>query len=131
MKELDKLNLSDNTIKSMIELVPEIKEMSSEEINNKEKLLQEVGCSNNIIRNIISSNPLYLGLADSDVKELFDYLKECGFSSLNILFDSNPYILNLEPFEIRDYINRRKDKGEDISDIVDDLESNPLLFNEM
>ena len=131
MKELDKLNLSDNTIKSMIELVPEIKEMSNEELISKKSLLQEVGCSDTEIRNIISSNPLYLRLADRDVKELFNYLKECGFSSLNILFDSNPYILNLEPFEIRDYINKRKDKGEDISDIVDDLESNPLLFNEM
>ena len=50
---------------------------------------------------------------------------------LNILFDSNPYILNLEVFEIENYINSRLDSGEKLEDIIDDLDSNPILFNEM
>ena len=54
-----------------------------------------------------------------------------GFTSLNVLFDSNPYILNLEQFEIKNYINNRVSKGETIDEIIDDLDSNPYLFQEI
>ena len=50
---------------------------------------------------------------------------------LNILFDSNAYILNLVVFEIENYINNRLDSGEELEDIIDDLDSNPILFNEI
>ena len=131
MDELYKFDISDNTIKSMIELVPEIREISEDEVIKKELLLKEVGCSDKEIRNIISSNPYYLVSVNDNIKELFDYLKKVGFSSLNILFDSNPYILNLEVFEISNYIDERNSKGELLSDIIDDLESSPYLFNEI
>ena len=51
--------------------------------------------------------------------------------ALNILLDSNPYILNLEVFEIEKYIYERLNKDEELEDIIDDLESNPQLFNEL
>ena len=62
---------------------------------------------------------------------LINYLQQLGFNNLNILFDSNPYILNLEPFEIKNYIEGRIKNGNLIEEIIDDLESNPILFNEM
>ena len=74
---------------------------------------------------------MYLDKTNDIVLRLISKLKLYGFSMLNILFDSNPYILNLEVFEIENYINNRLDSGEELEDIIDDLDSNPILFNEI
>ena len=52
-----------------------------------------------------------------------------GFTSLNLLIDTNPYILNLEPLEVEKYVKDRVDNGELLDDIITDLESNPYLLS--
>ena len=131
MEELYNLEISENTIKSMLEINPEIKELTNNEIIEKKQLLKSIGCSNIQITDIISSNPNYLTKINEEVIKLINYLKELKFTTLNILFDSNPYILNLEPFEIERYIENRKNNGEKLEDIVDDLDSNPYLFSDI
>ena len=131
MEELYRIGISDGTIKSMIELEPSICEISTQEVKEKEIILEKINCNENQIINIISSNPMYLDRMNDDVLKLINKLKSYGFSMLNILFDSNPYILNLDAFEIENYINSRLNNNEKLEDIVDDLDSNPLLFNEM
>lgn len=130
MEELYNLDLSENIVKSMIELNDEIKEMSNSEIKEKKVILEQVGLTENQIRNVISSNPMFLSRANNEILNLIKCLYSYGFDTLNILFDSNPYILNLEEFEINNYINERKECGEILEDIIDDLDSNPYLFNE-
>ncbi len=131
MEELYRIGISEGTIKSMIELEPSICEISTQEIKEKEIILEKINCNENQIINIISSNPMYLDRMNDDVLKLINKLKSYGFSMLNILFDSNPYILNLDAFEIENYINSRLNNNEKLEDIVDDLDANPLLFNEM
>ena len=131
MEELYRMGISENTIKNMLELVPYISEMSEKEIKEKEIILKKVNCDENQVINIISSNPMYLDRTNDGVLKLISKLKSYGFSMLNILFDSNPYILNLEVFEIENYINDRLNDGEMLEDIIDDLDSNPILFNEI
>ena len=130
MKELYNLELSDNTINAMCELNPEVKDLTEEEIIEKEELLESLGADRQEVINIISSNSMYLSRTNEEIKNLVECLKKYGFTNLDVLFDSNPYILNLDPFEIDNYIKDRVSKGEDISDIVDDLDSNTFLFNE-
>ena len=65
-----------------------------------------------------------------EILSLIITLKKLGFTCINILLDSNPYILNLEPFEIKNYIDNRIKKGETLEEIVDNLESEPYLFND-
>ena len=131
MEELFNLGISEDVIKEMLELNPNIKDLTSEEIKDKVKLLKSINCSDNQIINIISSNSLYLSRLNKDIVELIKYLLEKGFKCINILFDSNPYILNLDSFEIENYINKRLRKNEILEDIIDDLDSNPYLFNEI
>lgn len=131
MEELFKLGISQNGVKNMLELNPNIKEISNEEIIEKIELLKTINCSNREIINIISSNSLYLDKTKTECLKLFKYLLDLGFDTLNILFDSNPYILNLEPFEIENYINSKKEEGMSLEDIIDTLDSEPYLFNEM
>ena len=86
---------------------------------------------NNQITNIISSNPRYLDRTNEEILKLLGKLNDLGFNTLNILFDANPYILNLEPYEIDNYIKNRLEKNETLEDIIDDMDSNPYLFNEL
>lgn len=125
------MKISDETLKSMIEINPEITELTNQEIIKKVEILKEINCSKTQILSIISSNPLFLSRGINEIIKLLSYLQEIGFTCLNILFDSNPYILNLEPFEIKKYINNRINQGENLDDIVDDLDSNPYLFQEI
>ena len=131
MEELYNLGISNNTIKSMIELVPNIKDMSINDVREKEILLKNIGCNREQVVNIISSNAMFLDRTNGELERLIDKLNNLGFTSLNILFDSNPYILNLEPFEIDNYIAVRLTKGELFGDIIDEIESNTYLFNDM
>lgn len=131
MEELYRIGISENTIKNMLELVPTILEMSEGEITEKELILKKINCDENQVINIISSNPMYLDRTNDGVLRLISKLKSYRFSMLNILFDSNPYILNLEVFEIENYINGRLNNEEVLEDIIDDLDSNPILFNEI
>ena len=131
MNELLNLDLSGETLREMAEINPDIMDLSSDEIKEKIEILKLLGCRDNQVLNIISSNPLYLSRLNSDVVSLISYLNEVGFTCLRILFDSNPYILNLDVFEVRDYIDGRIKNGETLEDIVDDLDSNTYLFNEM
>ena len=131
MYELFKLGISEETVKNMLELNPNMKEITNEEVEEKIEILKQINCSDTQILNIISSNSLYLDKTNTEVINLIKYLIDLGFDTLNILFDSNPYILNLEIFEIENYINNRKNNGETLEDIIDDLDSNPYIFMEI
>ena len=131
MNELLNLDLSGETLREMVEINPDIMDLSSDEVKEKVELLKLLGCRDNQILNIISSNPMYLSRLNSDLISLINYLSEIGFTCLRILFDSNPSILNLDVFEVRNYIDNRMKNGETLEDIVDDLDSNTYLFNEM
>lgn len=128
---LKRMEISEKTIKQMLEICPNIEELTSDEILEKIELLKEIKCNKSQIKNIISSNATYLDRSIADVKKLINKLTEKGFTALNILFDGNPYILNLDAYEIEEYIEKREQKGENLEDIVDDLESNLYLFQEI
>ena len=128
---LEKRGIGEKTISQMIEICPNIKELGDEEILQKIEILKKVNCDDIQIRNIVSSNPMYLDRSNTDVNKLINKMKDVGFSTLNILFDGNPYILNLDEFEIENYIKERENNGEQLEDIVDDMDSNPYLFEEI
>ncbi len=130
-EKLRKLEISDNTIKQMIEMCPYIEDLSDEEIEEKINFLKEIGCDYIQIKNIISSNAQFLDRLSTDLKCLVEKLEEYGFDTLNILFDGNPYILNLDDFEIEGYIENRIENGEKLEDIVDEMSSNPYIFEEI
>lgn len=131
MIELYNIGISEGTIKNMLEVNPEIKDMSEKEIKEKVLILEKIGCFNDQIINIISSNPTFLSRTKGEILNLVKTLVDYKFKTLNVLLDSNPYILNLEPFEIKNYIEKRVKQGELLEDVIDDLDSNPILFNEM
>lgn len=131
MKELLKLGFSECTIDEMLNQNPNIKDITYEELYQKIDILKNIECSEEQVLNIIGSNPMYLDRSNNDVIKLLAFLDKLGFSVLSILIDSNPYILNLDVFEIDDYVKSRLSNGELLEDIVDDLDTNTYLFNEI
>ena len=65
MIELYNIGISDTTLKSMIEINPEIAELTNQDIIEKVNILKEISCSESQILNIISSNPLFLSKTNS------------------------------------------------------------------
>ncbi len=128
---LKNMGISERTIREMEEICPNITELTEKDILDKIEILKEINCDNIQIRNIISSNALYLDRTNDDVRKLIQTMQEFGFDTLDILFDGNPYILNLDSYEIKDYIKGRQESGESLEDIVDDMDSNPEIFQEI
>ena len=132
MKEiLKEIGISEKTINQMEEICPNLKELIKEELIKKIEILKNLNCSDIQIRNIISSNAMYLDRSNTDIYKLIQTLKELGFDCLDLLFDGNPNILNLDEFEIKKYINKRIENGELLEDIIDDMSSNLYVFEEV
>ena len=125
------LGISKTTINNMMEIDSNLKELSDKEIYEKIEILKKLKCDNIQIRNIISSNVMYLERDNKDIEKLIKKLQEKGFSMLNILFDGNPYILNIDDYEIEKYIASREQAGEKLEDIVDDMEANRYIFQDI
>ena len=130
MDRLFELGISDSDLRFMLEQVPNIIDMTNEEISEKIDILTYVGCNEKHIKNIIVSNPGYLDRITDDVLKLISYLKKIGLSDINFLFDSNPYFLNYDVFELEEYIICQIDKGKNIVDIIEGIESNPYVIDE-
>ena len=126
-----KMKINIEEILKKLGICPNIKELSEIEILQKIEILKKINCNNIQIRNIVSSNPMYLDRSTTDVNKLIKKMNELGFSTLNISFDGNPYILNLNAFEIEIYIKERQKNGELLEDVVDDIESNLYIFQEI
>lgn len=132
MKEiLKKMGISEKTIKAMEEIFPNINNITEKEILEKIKILNDIGCDHIQIKNIISSNAMYLDRSNTDIEKLINKLKELGFENLDLIFDGNPYVLNLEAFEIEEYVKSREKQGELLEDIVDEISSKLYLLNEI
>lgn len=130
MEELFSLGLSEEDIRDLLEKFPNVLSIDSTLIKEKIEILRYVDCNQRHIKNIIVSNPEYLDRDNKDILKLISYLKDVGFSLLNLLFDSNPYFLNYDVFEIRDYIDNRLNDGLLLEDIIDEIENNPYIIDE-
>ena len=128
---LKKIGISEKTINQMEEICPNIKDLTNEEVLSKIEILKDINCDDIQIRNIISSNAMYLDKSNTDINKLINELRKLGFDNLDLLFDGNPNILNLDDFEVRKYIKDREGNGELLEDIVDDMSSNLFIFEEI
>lgn len=131
MIELYNLGLNDNNIKDIVEMFPEIKNLSNDDIANNIKVLRDIDCNNRHIKNILICNPFYLYRSIDDILNLIKKILEIGMTNINLLFDSNPFLLNKDDYEIDDYINKQMSIGKSIEDIVDEIDSNPYIIDEI
>ena len=129
MEELFKLGIDEDSLVSMIEQCPNIRNMDNNDILEMIDLLKYIDCTDSQIRNIIICNPYYLDRFINDIYKLINCFKGIGISELNLLFDANPYLLNKDEFEVKEYINNRLSVGIKIDDIIDEIECNPYVID--
>ena len=128
LDKLIELGIRDIDINNMKEF---INEENMEDFNKIIELLKNLNCSDSMIRNIVVGNPIILQRDYEDILEVTNYLTSIGFKNLNLLYDSYPMFLNKDVVEIKDYIESKVKNNISLEDIIDELESNPLLIEEL
>ena len=131
MLELYSIGIKEEDLNFILEQIPSILEISNKEIEEKIEILKLLECNEYMIRNIITSNPNYLTRFNTDVIDLIRKLTSIGISCLNLFFDSNPFFLNKDAFEVDDYIKERLISGLSINDIIEELETNSYVIDEI
>ncbi len=123
MEYLFNLGFNENEIKNIITTNNEVMNLSDEEIKSLVEKLVNIGCKDYHIKNIISANPYYLSRSTTDVNNLISKLSSLGITNLETTFDSNPWLLNKDAYEIDEYIIDEQSKGLSIDEIIDNIDS--------
>ena len=126
MEKLVELGISEEELKSMLELNANI--LDEPELNILIDILYLIKCDERMIKNILISNPNYLSRTKEDVVGLINELLGIGLNDLNILFDTNPYLLDLDDFDIEDYKLEHNYSNEELVNL---LEGDPFIFSEV
>ena len=126
MEKLVELGISEEELKSMLELNANI--LDEPELNILIDILYLIKCDERMIKNILISNPNYLSRTKEDVVGLINELLGIGLNDLNILFDTNPYLLDLDDFDIEDYKIEHNYSNEELVNL---LEGDPFIFSEV
>ena len=126
MEKLVELGITEEELQSMLELNENI--LDEPELNILIDILYLIKCDERMIKNILISNPNYLSRPKEDVVGLINELLNLGINDLNILFDTNPYLLDLDDFDIEDYKSEHHYSNEELVNL---LEGNPFIFSEV
>ena len=100
MDVLIRYGFSIEEITNMMDSNLEIERIDDKDIYELIDILVNIGCINSQIKNIFICNPFCISRNIIEVHKSIDKYKELGLDNLNIMFDSNPYLLNLEVKEI-------------------------------
>jgi len=111
-------------INNMMETNQSIDEISDNNINELINILKKINCTEKEIKNIISCNPFYLSKNIEDVKQLIKRLQEIGCTYLNLLLDTNPYLLNMEKIELDKLYNKKIHEGLSKEEIINYMNNN-------
>lgn len=130
MFELFNIGIDEENVRFMIESNPNIRDMSSEDILDRIELLNQIGCDERKIRNILIGNPWYLDRCISDVVASINKLNELGLTRIDLMIDDNPMLLNVDEFEINDFVNSKLEEGYDMDEIIDMIDENSNIIVE-
>lgn len=131
MKEyLVKLGFNKKDIETLFEINPSLEEYDKKKAEKNIELLKAIGCSNLYIKDIIASNSYFLSNEEEDTKKLMNYLKEeLKFEDLDLLFDSNSYLLNLKKEYLEEFVNEKRKKQVSLEKIRDLIELNLFIMD--
>ena len=129
MDILIRFGFSIEEINNMINSNEEINDISDSHIEDIIKILEEMGCGVNPIKNIFITNPFLLTREITEIKKLIVKLLDLGIEDLCFLFDSNPFLLNMDYKDVDSIVKSLSKDGYKKDDILDYFyyESNLIL----
>jgi len=130
MFELLNIGIDEINLKYMLESNPNIQELTDEEIKEKIELLKQIDCSDSHIKNIIIANPWYLDRCNTDVIEFIKKLISLGLTRIDLLINDNPHLLNVDVFELEDFIDKKIEENYTLEEIIDMFEENSNIIFE-
>ena len=101
MDVLIRYGFSITEIKNMMDTNPDIESTPDKSIYEIIEILNSIGCLSNHIKNIFYSNPYCLSKKPQDIKRVIDKLYDLNLTHLEVLIDTNPYLLNISSKEIQ------------------------------
>ena len=127
MDVLIRFGLTIEEIQNMSYTNEEILQVEDEALNKLINILKDIGCSTNSIKNILLCNPFYLTSGVAAAEGLIQMFKKLGFSSLYVLFDSNPYILNMSSMDLENLYNQKIEEGLTKDEIINFVQNNMIF----
>lgn len=121
MDVLTQYGFSIEEIQGMLDTNIIIESVEDRDIYELIELLKSIGCSIDIIRNIFLCNPFCLSNNLTSTRKLIDKLYEVGLDYLFVLFDKNPYLLNINELELDSFYQKMKKEGMRNEDIFEYL----------
>ncbi len=119
MDVLIRFGFTIDEIQSMMNTNDSIDTVSDKDIYELIDILKNAGCNDSHIKNIFLCNPFYLTRDVLKVHRFIQKLYEIGCSSLYLLFDSNPYILNINDVDLDRLYNKKMQEGFSREEIID------------
>jgi len=127
MDSLIRFGFTIEEINILMDSNEDISLVSDNDVNEIINILKNNNCTNDTIKNIFICNPFSITNSIIDTNKLIDKLKELGFKNINLLLDSNPYILNKSDKELEKLYNKKKEEGLEKSEIIDFISYN-IIF---
>ena len=119
MDVLIRFGFSIEDIKNMMDTNIEIDNINDNNLSMLINILKNIGCFDMQIKNILVANPFYLNRKEEDVRKLINKMEKINMNNLQTVFDSNPFLLNLDVKEFDSIVRRKKSEGLDDDEIVD------------
>ena len=127
MDTLIRFGFSIEEIQTMMNTNHSIDEISDNDILDLIDLLKDINCKEEQIKNIFLCNPFYITNKKLNIKKLLKKLKEIGFTNIDLLLESNPYLLNMEEEELDRIYNKKIHEGFSKEEIIDYINYNEVI----
>ncbi|MBR3146368.1 MAG: hypothetical protein IKF47_03800 [Bacilli bacterium] len=124
MDSLIRFGFTIEEINILMDSNEDISLVSDNDVNEIINILKNNNCSNDTIKNIFICNPFSITNSIIDTNKLIDKLKELGFNNINLLLDTNPYILNMSDKSLEKLYNKKKEEGLNKDEIIDFISYN-------
>lgn len=127
MDSLIRFGFTIEEIQIMMDSNEDISQVKSREIDGLIAILKNVGCSSEHIKNILLCNPFCLTNDLNCTKDLINTFFKLGFCALYVLFDSDPYLLNMNCLELEKLYSQKLEEGLEKEEIFDFIQYNTFF----
>lgn len=117
-------------IDKLLEIHPEIKYQSKDQIRKILKFLADQNCTNQIMRNVINTNPFLLTRDIGELEELKEKLESYEITHLEKVYDTYPFILLKNAYEIDTFFFQKMKEGIGEEEARKILEEEPYRMEE-